>query len=155
MYKIEVCSGLCKKVVISQVNAEDFKLLTKKRFFFTWKSLNKTAVIYKLQIEGEEDILGVMALVDYQPENRIEIKLLANSVENQGRNKKYDRIAGCLIAYACRLAADKYFENACVSLLPKTALINHYKQKYNMAWGGWQLYLEGDPLYKLLKEFSV
>jgi hypothetical protein len=155
MYIIEVCSGLCKKAIISQVNSEDFKTLTKNRYSFTWKSLKQTATIYKLQIEGEDDILGVMALIDYPPEKRIEIKLLANSIENQGKNKKYDRIAGCLIAYACRLSADKYRKEACVSLLPKTALIKHYKQKYNMAWGGWQLYLDGDPLHNLLKKYSV
>lgn len=155
MYIIQVSSGACRKVVINRVEPLDFAKITRKRYFFNWKSLNQTATIYKLQIEGEEDILGVMALVDYPSENRIEIKLLACSIENKGKNKKHERIAGCLIACACRLSADKYTDYACVSLLPKTTLINHYKQKYNMAWGGWQLYLEGDQLHNLLKEYSA
>jgi hypothetical protein len=48
-----------------------------------------------------------MALIDVPQEKRIEIKLLANSRENQGRNKLYNRVAGCLIAYACNLAKEK------------------------------------------------
>jgi hypothetical protein len=155
MYIIEVCSGICKNTVISKTDPFDLKILGRKKYFFNWRLMKKTAIIYKLTIEGEEDILGVMALVDHPDEKRIEIKLLACSIENRGKNKRYDRIAGCLIAFACCVSADKYWEDACVSLLPKTALINHYKQKYKMVWGGWHLYLEGDSLHNLLKEYST
>lgn len=155
MFIFEMSSGISKKIVISQVNPADLTSLTRKRYFFTWKALKQSAIIYKLQIEGEKEILGVMALVDYPTEKRIEIKLIASSIENRGKNKKYDRIAGCLIAYACRLSADKYLEDACVSLIPKTELLNHYKQKYYMVYGGWQLYLESEALFKLIKEYSL
>ena len=155
MYIIEVCSGVCKKAVISQVEPEDFANLTQERYFFTWKSLRQTATIYKLQVDGNDDILGVMALIDHPSEKRIEIKLLANSIENKGRFKQYDRIIGCLIAYACRLSTDKYQEDACVSLVPKTTLVNHYKQKYHMIYGGWQLYLEDVPLQRIIKEYAA
>jgi len=80
--------------------------------------------------------LGVMGLFDVPEEGRIEIKLLVNSKENQGRHKLYDRVAGCLIAYACYLATTKYEDGVCVSLVPKTNLIKHYMQKYRMADGG-------------------
>src|SRR5689334_3628066 len=120
MYIIEVCSGVHKEAIIKAVEPSDFALLTKKRYSFNWRSLKKIATIYKLTIKGEKNILGVMALIDYPDENRIKIKLLASSIENQGRNKKYERIAGCMIAYACRISYKKYNENACVSLIPKT-----------------------------------
>ena len=94
-----------------------------------------------------------MALIDFPSEKRIEIKLLATSIENKGKFKQYDRIIGCLIAYACRLSAKKYMEEACVSLIPKTELINHYKQKYHMAYNGRQLFLEYHALNKLIKEY--
>jgi hypothetical protein len=155
MYIIEVCSGVCKKAVVEEVRPSDLTILTKKRYSFNWQSLKRISTIYKLIIEGEKDILGVMALIDHPDEYRIEIKLLACSIENQGKNKRYDRIAGCLIAFACDLSANKYFKLACVSLLPKTALTNHYKQKYYMAWGGWQLYLEGEALTKLVNEYII
>jgi hypothetical protein len=153
MYIIEVCSGICKDVVIEAVRPSDFATLTKKRYSFNWQSLKRISTIYKLTIKGEKNILGVMALIDYPDEMRIEIKLLASSIENQGRKKKYDRIAGCLIAFACDLSAKKYFENACVSLVPKTALFNHYKQKYYMAWSGRQLFLDNASLDKIVNEY--
>lgn len=153
MYIIEVCSGVHKEAIIKAVEPSDFTLITKKRYSFNWQSLKKSTTIYKLNIKGEKDILGVMALIDYPDEFRIEIKLLASSIENQGRNKKYERIAGCMIAFACRLSFKKYLKNACVSLVPKTALFNHYKQKYYMIWSGRQLFLENDSLDKLVNEY--
>lgn len=152
---IEAATGIKRPVVIREAEAEDFRLLVKKRFSFTWKTFKNTTTVYKLQIEGEDSILGVMGLIDWPGEKRIEIKLLASSVENIGKEKIYEGIAGCLIAFACRSAVAKYGTDACVSLVPKTELIKHYMQKYHMQHAGWQLYLEGNELNKLLKEYFL
>lgn len=104
----EVETGKRISIVISKAENEDFKLLTKKRFSFSWKAFRNLATVYKLQIKGEEDILGVIGLIDWPGEKRVEIKLLASSAENIGRGKQYSGIAGCLIAFACRQAVTKY-----------------------------------------------
>ena len=153
MVIVEVENGKKKAIIIREAETEDFKLLTKKRFSFVWKSFRASTTIYKLQIVGEDGILGVAGLIDWPAEKRIEIKLLASSKENIGRQKIYDGIAGCLIAFTCRLAASEYGSEACVSLVPKTELIRHYMQKYHMEHGGWQLYLEGNNLIKIFKEY--
>ena len=152
---IEIATGIKKMVIIRKAEPEDFRLLTKKRFSFTWKTFKNTTTVYKLQIEGEESILGVIGLIDWPWEKRMEIKLLASSVENIGKQKIYGGIAGCLIAFACRSAVEKYGNDACVSLVPKTELTKHYMQKYHMQHAGWQLYLEGKELYKLIKEYFL
>lgn len=153
MKLLKVGSKIEKRVVIGLAEPDDFKMLTKKRFSFVWKTVKKVATVYKLQIEGEKDILGVMGLVDWQEEKRIEIKLLASSGGNIGKNKIYKNIAGCLIAFACRLAVIRYGIEACVSLVPKTELIEHYMQKYYMQYAGRQLYLDGNNLIKLMEEY--
>jgi signal-transduction protein with cAMP-binding, CBS, and nucleotidyltransferase domain len=70
MYIIEVCSGICKDVVIEAVRPSDFATLTKKRYSFNWQSLKRISTIYKLTIKGEKNILGVMALIDISQFNR-------------------------------------------------------------------------------------
>lgn len=64
----------------------------------------KSQEVYKLRLKTSELILGLMCLIDHRdPETRaIEIELLEVSIENTRSTKKWDRIAGCLIAYACR-----------------------------------------------------
>ncbi len=150
---VELATGRRKPVSISRAEDKDFRILTEKRFTFDWISLKETTTVYKLQLCDTGDILGVMGLIDFPGEQRIEISLLASSRENRGKNKKYDRIAGCLIAFACKLAAKKYEGNACVSLVPKTALVKHYMSKYSMRYAGWQLYVEGQDLDNLIKEY--
>ena len=116
------------------------------------KQLKEVAKVYKLLI-AEDSILGVMGITDTPEEKRIEIKLLASSVENQGKNKIYEGIAGCLMAYACRIAKIKYGFLACVSLVPKTSLKAHYINKYDMVDAGWQLYLEGEQLDNIIVKY--
>jgi len=151
----EISTGLKKAIIIKEAWDEDFKALTKKRYSFSWKELKQTVRVYQLQIAGEEDILGVMGVTDVPLEKRIEIKLLASSVENIGKGKTYEGIPGCLIAHACRLAKMGYGELACVSLIPKTALKLHYIKKYMMTDAGWQLYLEGKPLNDIIIKYLV
>jgi len=142
-------------VVVSPVNSDDLKVLTTKRYYFSWKKISLEAKLYKLCIAGQDDILGVIALVDIPEEMRIEIRLLACSKENVGKNKLYNHIAGCLIVFTCREAVKNYGDKACVSLLPKTILKEHYKEKYKMQEAGQQLYLEGESLIVLIYQYIL
>ncbi|MBO9562979.1 MAG: hypothetical protein J7621_09410 [Niastella sp.] len=152
----ELATGCKRKVIISTVEEDDFKVLVKKQYSFDWKSFKGKLAIFKLCLEDEPDkILGVVGIVDVPDEMRIEIKLIANSKENVGKKKHYEGIAGYLIAFVGKMASDKYKRYACVSLIPKTELIAHYTNKFHMVYAGWQLYLEGDLLRRLLKEYDL
>jgi hypothetical protein len=151
----DLFSGEKRKIIITKVNDDEFTLVTRKRYFFDWKKLKSEAVIYKLQAIGDDDILGVLALIEYEAELRIEIKLLAVSKENVGSAKRYAGIAGCLIAFTCRQSVSKYGALACISLVPKTNLVKHYIQQYNMKYAGWQLFLDGIELQQMLRKYGL
>lgn len=152
MHIIEVATGEKFDVVMGEAAPDDFRQLTKKRFSFNWKKYRGVLAVYKLSMKNEVDILGAIGLEDWPEEKRVEIKLLACSIENRGKEKLYEGIAECLIAFACRRALAKYGIMACVSLIPKTELIEHYIRKYQMKYAGWQLYLEGSALIALLNK---
>ena len=109
--------------------------------------------LFKLTLQGESEILGLLALIDFPQEFRVQIHLLCVFRENRGKDKIYEGIAGSLIAFAGRVAVTKYFEQACIFLLPKTELRSHYKSKYGMMDGGPQLFLEGALLNDLIKKY--
>ncbi len=153
MYIIDQISNEPHLVHILPMENDDFKKLTVKRYSFNWKKLQKDTAIYKLTLVDSTDILGLIGLVDYPAEERTEIKLLALSIENIGRNKRYDRIAGCLIAFAGIGAIRKFKNYPALSLVPKTELRQHYIRKYGMIDAGWQLYLEDVPLLNLIKTY--
>jgi hypothetical protein len=154
MHVIESKSKAQKRVSVRALDPADFRKIKKHQYFFNWKSAAKEAIVYKLTLNGEEGILGLIALVDVPSEFRIEIKLLATSIENTGKSKIYEGIAGCLISFACREAVTKYGELAAVSLLPKTELKHHYMKKYGMLDAGRHVYLEGRELIDLIKKYS-
>ncbi|WP_300600846.1 hypothetical protein [Niabella sp.] len=157
MALVEVKTRKKKRVRITPVEDKDYKKLSKGRYYFSWKPFRSLTgvIVYKLQIVDEDEILGVMALVDVSNESRIEIHLLACAKEHVGKHKVYDGIAGHLIAFACRLALKQYGSSACVSLVPKTRLKIHYMRQYGMLDAGWQLFLEGKALSNIILKYLL
>lgn len=152
MYLVETQTNRKHKVFVDFIDEQDFKSITRSTFYFNWKK-EREYDIYKLVL-GEE-ILGLMACCTYKRDERIEIKLLSVSKENRGQNKKYERIAGTLIGFACREAIKLFEINGCVSLVPKTRLKQHYIQEYGMIDAGRHVFLEGDQLLKMLKKYEL
>jgi hypothetical protein len=149
---VNKASGETHGVIISPVSKNEISQLKKSKYSFNWRVIAKDYPLVKLKIEGQDEILGVLALAVHPGEQRIEIKLLASSKENIGLNKKFDGIAACLIAYACGEAVKNFGELACVSLVPKTLLKKHYMLKYGMLDGGRQVFLEGKLLFDLARK---
>lgn len=153
MFIVERLTGKKYTVVVEPVINEDYKIITKKRYFFDWKT-EKKYTVYKLRRKDNNIILGLMSCIHYAEEQRIEIKLLAVSIDNR-KGKGYDRIAGTLIGFACREAIKCYGIDGCVSLVPKTELKIHYIEKYGMLDAGYQVFLEGVSLLKNLNNYEL
>lgn len=149
----EVKTGNILNVEIIPVTDRDYDKITKKQFWFNWKEkIDQT--VYKLQIQGTDEILGLMSIVDIKKESRIEIRLLAVSTENRGTAKIYEHIIGDLIAFASKHSLRLYGELACVSLIPKTEIVQHYIDKYSMFEAGVSLCLDGRELINLINTYD-
>ena len=121
MYITELSSKKHFPIEILPIESSDFKILTKSRYFFNWKE-EKEFEIHKLKIKDHQEILGLVSFERYSEEWRIHIRLLTVSIENRGIQKKYDRIAGNLIAFVAKIAVLDFGHLACVSLKPKSSL---------------------------------
>ncbi|WP_341833865.1 hypothetical protein WJU16_12650 [Chitinophaga pollutisoli] len=128
----KISTGEEKPTYIEIAGSKDFRLLTKHRYSFNRRVYKRTAEAYMLRLEVDNDILGAMKLKHFPAEEIIEVELLSSSKENIGRNKIYDRIPGCLLAYACYKCYLEHGKDAMVMLRPKTVLGQHYMDKYGM-----------------------
>lgn len=74
MALVEIKTRRRKKVKIGPVEDDDYKSLTKKRYHFSWKPFKSLTdvLVYKLQVFDDDDILGVMALIEVP--NEAELK---------------------------------------------------------------------------------
>lgn len=149
----EISTGEKHKVEILPVEIDDFSSLRKNRYFFDWE-IEKNQEVYKLQLKGLNDVLGLVSVERIPEEWRIHIRLLTVSKENKGSGKKYDGIAGNLIAFIAKIAVREFGELACVSLRPKSEIAQHYIEKYNMNVTGMTLSLEVPEIVDLIKLYD-
>ncbi len=151
---VEIQTGVEHVVRIEPVEEADFKTISPKRYSFSWKK-EKKYIIWKLCLEKNNDIIGLMSLHFIDPEQRVEIRLLASSIENVGPGKIFSGVASCLIAFACREAIVRYAEDACVSLIPKSVLREYYVKEYGMNYAGNCLCLIGEGLIKMIQKHDL
>jgi hypothetical protein len=143
------------QVVIEPVSENDYKKITKERYFFNWKK-EKAFQVYKLRRIDNEDILGLVSFEIIDHEKWILIRLLSVSKENRGtKTKQYEHIAGNIIAFVSREAVRLFADEACVALEPKTELLKHYTTFYGMTVAGKRLALLSDSLTDLLKKYDL
>ena len=150
---VDTSTGKKHLVNILPVEYDELKTLRKDRYFFDWK-IEKGQEVYKLQMKGPGDILGLISIERIPQEWRIHIRLLTVSKENKGDEKKYDRIAGNLIAYVAKIAVREYGELSCVSLRPKSRIVKHYIDKYNMNITGQTLSIEVPEIIDLINLYD-
>lgn len=153
LYICDVDTGAYLEAEITPVLDVDYASLTKRSYFFDWKA-ERGHYVYKLRIRYEAAVLGLISLENIPKESRVEIRLLAVSSENRGSGKKYEHIVGQLICFACKFSLKQYGEFACVSLIPKTELAEHYMKKYNMLQAGVSLFLDGPELLDLINFYD-
>jgi len=122
-----------EKLIKSAIN----KLKGNKKFTFDW-SLEIENDVFKINLLEEDEILGLISLIDYPKEFRLHINLIESSKLYRGKKKPLDNIPGCLIAFTCQLSFEKGYEGF-VSLKPKTELIKYYNQKYGFEQIGNQM----------------
>ena len=133
----EVRSGSLVQAEILPAEAHDMPL-KKDGWNFNWRQLFRTegARFYKLVLKesppGAEGVLMFSIVNGEIPfMNNIEV-----SPGNFGGNGRFDFVAGCLIAYACRLSFlhGKNHYTGFLSFESKTALIEFYRKKYGATW---------------------
>jgi len=146
-------SGKSLNSIISEIIEADYKLIGDSgNFSFDWKEEAKNEV-FKIYLKDESDnILGLLSLKDHPDEHRIHLNLIEVSRENIGRDKKLDNIAGCLIAFACRIAFERNYYGF-VSLKPKTRLVELYQEKYGFRQYGRLLAVEDQSSNYLIKKY--
>ena len=138
--------------IIELVAKEDYPKIKKSdQFQFDW-SREKKNLVFKISKKNEEAIIGLISLIDFPKELRIEIHLLEISKNNIGKNKIIDRLAGCLIAYACSLAFQKDYDGF-VSLVSKTQIVKLYKEKYGFHERGNHLFSQLHNSNSLINEY--
>lgn len=146
-------SGKSLASSIELVIKSDFEWVEKSnQFKFDWRieSHNEVYKIYLL--DAEDEILGLMSLVDYPTEYRIHLNLIETAANQRGKVKTIENIAGCLLAFGCQVAFTRGYYGF-LSLQPKTKLISLYQERYGFQQFGRLLAVEGKSSRSLIQKY--
>lgn len=131
--------------------------LKKDGWNFNWRQLSKdkNSRMFVLRTIGlNPSVEGALQL---KVENEM---LIMNDLEiaphNIGRkNKKYDYVAGCLIAFACKESFKlKGAYKGFLTFMSKTSLMQWYSKKYGAKVGlGQRMYIDSENGLKLIQEY--
>lgn len=153
MYVIHQKTKKNVNVEVLPIEESDYETIREsERFEFNWEIT--TDKIFKLCVIETKEILGLISLKVVPAEFRVQIMLLEVTIDNVGKKKIYDRIAGILLAFACRVSS----EEGCfgfVSLVPKTVLREHYSAKYGLVPMANQLYTDGSNSQNLISNYLL
>lgn len=124
---------------------------------FDWRKLfeEKNAEIFVLKIKGKSQ--SVEGIVLLKIENSMLIMdLVEIAPHNRGRkNKQFDYVAGCLIAFACRESFNiEGNYKGFLTFVSKTKLIKWYQAQYGAKQAlGQRMYIDDIAGLKLIEEY--
>lgn len=145
-------SGEPFEAVIELVEEEDWPIIEENEgFSFRWIE-EKDQIVHKIKLVVENEILGLISIEDIPKELRLHIRLIEVNNQDIGQNKRFEKIAGCLIGFTCELAFKKGYEGF-VSLYSKTELEEHYILKYGFQRFGRNLFVELEQSQRLIKKY--
>ncbi len=145
-------SDTLKTAVIELMGDDEWEQVYQSdEFEFDWSKERKWTV-YKLTLEGDAVIQGLVAIEDIIRESRIHIHLIENALSNRSKDKIYDYVAGCLLAFLCKLAFDKDYKGF-VSLHSKSEIVDLYKNKYYFLEMGQNLFIDTERAAFLVSKY--
>ena len=131
--------------------------LKKDGWSFNWKiaaKLGNSQIYVLATLSNRQQIQGALQLHMY--EGMVVMELLEVHPLNRGsKNKKYDHVAGCLIAFACSEAfLNEGNYHGFLTFRSKTELIEMYKNKYGATQTiGNRMYIDPDQGMKLMNQY--
>ena len=130
--KVNLYDNKRNKKVIGQIASASKKDMpgSRSKWNFNWKSLYvKNSLVFKLTYDSE--IQGLLKMIQVD-EGYYEMSNLELSPSNYGSKGKYDKVAGCLIAYASLLTFElnNGSYKGYLAFTSKGELIPHYEKHY-------------------------
>lgn len=121
-------TGKSYETSVVPITKEDIKRIYKKDGWqFNWKTEYKEEghQLFKLIVEGDSEIQGLISLQEIDTERYIEMHLIESAPHNYGRNKRFLGVPANLVAFACKMSFDLGYDGF-AAFNAKTKLVEHY-----------------------------
>lgn len=154
---VEVATRKEHKALIVPALKKDMPL-KKDGWLFNWKSIAKTdgALLYKITLETDKSATQGMLMLMLVNKEMLFMNNIEVAPHNFGTNGQFDKVAGCLIAFASYKSFELGKGNYQGYLLfeSKTALLDLYQSKYGATVAmGQRMFIDKEQGKKLIKQY--
>jgi hypothetical protein len=123
----EVATGRILQTTFSLAQVSEIKSLQKKGWNFDWAHKDlKLTNIYKLIVEGSDDIQGLVSAEVMR--GAVYVRLVESAPHNLGKHKVYEGVGGHLFAIAMKLSYANGFGGFIFMDAKNMELVNHYQK---------------------------
>ncbi len=127
--------------------------LKKNGWEFNWKLALKKGQVYLLKTKFDSLVQGAIQII--VDDGMLTMEIIELAPWNIGSKKKYDFVAGILIAFCCKEAFKlKSRYTGFLTFTSKTSLVEHYKLKFGAIQTiGQRMYIDPEQGRRLMKKY--
>jgi hypothetical protein len=124
----ELATGVSKATLIFQLNVKDFVGVKEEDWNFDWNKELNTANKRIFKLVTKDEPTTIQGLISIEDKNdHIFMHLIENAIHNKDKDRKYNGVAGNMVAFACKTAFELGYDGF-ISFISKTALKQHYQK---------------------------
>ncbi len=144
----------------SKAEPQELKALKKKGWNFNWNASDlRDTTVYKLMLDNDDAIQGLVAITDMPNDYSIHLKLAESAPHNLGTDKKYEGVGGHLFAIAAKESLEKGYGGFLFFEAKNVDLVNHYQKAFGgRVIGGvhqYRMIIDEDAAARLLKKYTL
>lgn len=153
-------SGKIVSTVYQRASAEEVKGLKKSGWLFNWNHTSlKKSEIYKLMVEGDSKIQGLVAIEQHEKDYAYHLSLAESAPHNRGIGKIYEGVGGHLFAIASKKSYDAGYGGFIFFEAKNEELVKHYQDKFGAYWIGrpheYSMIIDENAAVKLLEAYTL
>lgn len=151
-------TGEILQTSFSMATRKELKNLKGWNFDWTHSDLNK-ADVYKLTIDGSNEIQGLIALTKYERDKAMYVNIVESAPHNLGVNKRYNGVGGHLYAVAVQKSLECGYGGFVFMDAKNIELVEHYKKTLGAVWLGrpheYRMFIDEESARKLIDIYTL
>lgn len=156
---VEKSTGRIVNTEYRRVVKSELVGLRRKGWKFNWNSpdLKKTE-IYKLTLQNDETIQGLIAITDFSRDKALYVNIAECAPHNFGSNKQYEGVGGHLFALAAKESIDRGYGGFIFMDAKNEKLVEYYTEKFGAMFLGtphqYRMVIDEIAAHKLLEKYT-
>ena len=157
---VKTRTGEIVNTIYGAVQKSELKSLKRAGWNFNWSAddLANTDV-YKLTLEGDDKIQGLIAITDFPKDKALYINLAESAPHNLGNSKEYDGVGGHLFAIAAKESLDRGYGGFLFLDAKNMDLVQYYQEKFGATLLGmphpYRMFIDEIHAKKLLDIYTL